>query len=39
MGFKVINSGLFDELEIEDELRNYPNITVYDKVKYYISGR
>ena len=31
MGFKVINSGLFDELEIEDELHNYPNITVYDK--------
>ena len=31
MGFKVVNSDLFDELEVEDELHNYPIITAYDK--------
>ena len=32
MCFKVVNSDLFDELEVEDELYNYPTITVYHKI-------
>ena len=32
MCFKAVNSDLFDELEVEDELYNYPTITVYDKI-------
>ena len=38
MGFKVVNSDLFDESEVGDELHNYPNITVYDKINkiYFI---
>ena len=32
MGFKVVNSDLFDKSEVEDELHNHPNITVYDKI-------
>ena len=32
MCFKVVNSDLFDELEVEYELHNYPTITVYNKI-------
>ena len=30
--FNVVNSDLFDELEVEYELHNYPTITVYNKI-------
>ena len=32
MCFNVVNSDLFDELEVEYELHNYPTITVYNKI-------